>query len=558
MNKLISDELYNILSQISDQDFDSKHIIEVFRNELPKFAPQYGFVRLKSCVFEPIKRSSEMQVTETMIYDASNGADVNEIGVEFPIGNGGRVIVSTAIAKDAVWTEELKKVNYVLNRLVYLLLGRANSMQMLAQMRMYDQLTGIPNENTLTQFMGQTIGQGRFHHYYTNFLNIKNMKLINNRYGKPAGDAVMYGFAHAINDFAQQTGNGIAARLGGDNYLAFIEDSKENAFLEFLQKIVVDYKKEDGQVIPIKVDSRLGYYQIQPRDGIQDAMHNSDFAAKLSKNEEQPDVLQFEETMKFQMLKMRQLEQSIPDAIKNREFVVYYQPKADISDAEQFRFYGAEALVRWAKDGQIVAPGEFIPVLEKSGLVTELDFYVLEQVCVDIKDWLTRGMEPVKISSNFSRRHLQNPEFANQVEEIIKKHGVDSKYIEIEITESYDDEDLQALTRFEQRMHTLGVDLSVDDFGSGFSSLKMIKKIVADTIKLDKSIVDDIGDGGADDIIISHIIHMINCLGKNLIAEGVETKEQADFLRENGCHHIQGFLFARPCPKEEFETYFEN
>lgn len=225
---------------------------------------------------------------------------------------------------------------------------------------------------------------------------------------------------------------------------------------------------------------------------------------------------------------------------------MYYQPKVDISNTSDIKVNGAEALVRWKKDGEMVSPGEFIPVLEKNGLITLVDFYVLEQVCMDINRWIEQGIQPIKVSSNFSRRHLQDGDFADKVEEIIKKYNVDPKYIEIEITESYDDEDMQALSKFEKRMHELGIDLSVDDFGSGFSSLKMIKNIVADTIKLGKSIIDGIGNDGSEEIIVSHIIMMILHLGKNVIAEGVETEQQAAFLRKNGCNNIQGFLYGRP------------
>jgi len=555
MERLVSKKFYNILSQISDEEINAEQIFSVFRKEVPNVAIKTDVVLFKASIYEPVRRSSEMNITEVELYNATNGEASNDIEWVFPTSNGGRVVVTAGIKKNADWNEDIKEDIYTLARIIYLLVGRAKTMGDLFNLMFFDQLTGISNETGLTKFMGKAIAQGRFTNYCTNFLNIKNMKLINSRYSDAAGDAVMHGYAKAISTFAGERGNGIAARLGGDNFLAFIDKEHEDEFLKFINNIEIPFTKLDGKEIKIKVDTRLGYYDIKPGDGINEAMRNSDVASKLARKTNYPDCVHFEEKMKTHILKMRQLEQNIPYAIENKEFVVYYQPKVDISMEGIFVINGAEALVRWIKDGEIISPGEFIPVLEKSGLVLLVDYYVFEQACIDINDQLARGLQPVKVSTNFSRRQLQDSDFADKVEAIVKKHNIDTRYLEIEITESYDDEDMYALSNFEKRMHELGINLAVDDFGSGFSSIKMIKNIVADTIKLDKSIIDGIGEGGADDIIISNIIKMINDLGKNVIAEGVETEKQAHFLRKNGCNNIQGFLFAKPCAREEYEKY---
>ncbi len=556
MERLVSSDFYNILSQVSDQDLNGEHIYDVFRRELPKIAEHYGFVLMRACLYEPIKRSRDMNVQEIELYNVTDGKECNILELEYPTSNGGRVVVTSGISNDSFWTEELKEDNYVLSRLIFLLVGRAKTMNALLDLTFFDQMTGIANETGLNRFMGKTMAQGRFAQYASNFLNIKNMKLLNSRYGEDAGNAVMFGFANAINEFAEKQCNGIAARLGGDNFLAFVEASKEEEFIQFVNQIVIPYKTGSGRTIDIHVEARIGYYYIKVGDGINEAMRNADVAIKQARKNSM-DIVKFEETMKIQMLRIKQLEQNVPNAIANKEFVVFYQPKVDISDENHYVLNGAEALVRWMNDGEMISPAEFVPVLERSGLISLIDYYVLEQICEDINDWIARGLKPVKVSSNFSRRHLQDSEFAERVMAIINKHHVDPKYIEIEITESYDNEDMQALMRFEQKMHEFGVELAVDDFGSGFSSLKMIKNIVADTIKLDKSIIDGIGSNGPDDIIISHIIKMIECLGKNVIAEGVETREQAHFLRENGCSNIQGFLFSKPVAKDSFEKFMK-
>lgn len=556
MSRLASNDLYRILSQISDQNFEPSHIFGVFKKELPKFVEQYGITLLKATIYEPVRKSIKMTVNDIVLYDACVENETNRIELEFKIANGGKVVITTALSPNSIWTEEAKEDNYVISRLIFLLVGRAKTMSSLKTIMFTDRLTGISNEASLGQFMSNTISEGNFANYCSNFVNIKNMKVINSRYSDAIGNIILTGYAQKLNSFATERGNGIAARLGGDNFLIFINADTEDDFLEFIKEVYIPYTSCDD--VPVKVEARVGYYFIKNGDGINDAMSNADIASKLARNDTYPDFVKFEESMMIHTLKMRQLEQNIPDAIKNREFVIYYQPKADISIEGNYKTNGAEALVRWVKDGEMISPGEFIPALEKSGLVSMIDYYVLEQVCSDINKWISMGLKPVKVSSNFSRRHLHDAMFADKVEAIIKKHNVDPSLIEIEITESYEAEDMEALKRFEQRMHLLGVELSVDDFGSGFSSIRMIKNIVSDTIKIDKSIIDGVGDNGSDDIIISHIISMINSLGKKIVAEGVETEKQAKFLRMNNCMNIQGFLYARPCAEDVFVGYLEK
>lgn len=555
MGRVASKELYKILSQISDQDFEPAHIFGVFRKEVPEIANHHGIVLLKASIYEPIIKSMKLNVKDIELYKTHIENDSNKIELEFHIVNGGKVVVTTVLEPDRIWTEDAKEDNYVLARLIFLLVGRAKTMASLKNIMFTDRLTGISNEASLGQFMRETIAKGDFDNYCSNFVNIKNMKVINSRYSDINGNIILAGYAQQLHSFATKRGNGIAARLGGDNFLVFIKEEKEKDFLEFIKNIYVSYPNCED--VPVKVEARVGYYFVKNGDGINEVMSNADIASKLARNDAYSDQLQFEESMMIHTLKMRQLEQNIPDAIKNREFVVYYQPKADISEEGNYTTNGAEALVRWVKDGEMISPAEFIPALEKSGLVSMIDYYVLEQVCVDINKWIEMGLKPVKISSNFSRRHLHDNMFADKVEAIIKKYNVDPSLIEIEITESYEAEDMEALKRFEQRMHLLGVELSVDDFGSGFSSIRMIKNIVSDTIKIDKSIIDGIGENGSDDIIISHIISMINSLGKKVIAEGVETEKQANFLRQNNCMNIQGFLYARPCAEDIFIEYLK-
>jgi EAL domain-containing protein (putative c-di-GMP-specific phosphodiesterase class I) len=243
-------------------------------------------------------------------------------------------------------------------------------------------------------------------------------------------------------------------------------------------------------------------------------------------------------------------------ALLNEEFVVYYQPKVDLNNNQ---LCGCEALVRWVKDGKVMPPMEFIPVLEREGSVCKLDFYVFEKVCRDINQWLRQGIEPVRISTNFSKAHLHNRSFADDIVSIMRKYEVDSRYLEVELTEMSGYEDYDALSVFVDEMKDYGVKTSIDDFGTGYSSLNLLKDLNVDVIKLDKSFLNNIEKKGeSDEIVIKSIIKMVTDLNMKVIAEGVETVEQAEFLKDAECCMAQGFLFDKPLPRDEFEKRLKD
>ena len=238
------------------------------------------------------------------------------------------------------------------------------------------------------------------------------------------------------------------------------------------------------------------------------------------------------------------------DAIKNKEFLVYYQPKVDMTTN---KLCGCEALVRWMHDGKLIPPFSFIPILEDEGYITELDFYVFEKVCEDISVWVSKGIEPVRISSNFSKLHLKNKRFAEDVLETIAKYNVDKKYIEIELTESSGYDDFEAMTQFVNKMKVESIHTALDDFGTGYSSLSLLKDLDIDVVKLDKSFL----NGANTDLqkqMIENIIKMIRDLHHDVICEGVETEQQAQFLKSVKCFMAQGYLYDKPLPHDDFES----
>lgn len=551
MSKIVSKEFQDFFERIPDGERNVDVILDVFSQYVPDLAKSCDLCFLKTVIiYENGLNPSVKQ--EIILLDMERPSLVEkQKDVVYHLDNGGMVRITAAVSSDRDWDEETEQDFLFLSKMLYFVYGRAKVMKQLFDVSYTDKMTGVANEEQLYRYMGRLLEAGTFAEYSSNFVNIKNMKLFNEVYGTGLGDQILISYANKLKEFVGKTG--CVSRLGGDNFLVLIQKEREDDFLLFLRELCVEIVLPGDRIEFVKVDTRLGYYNLNPGDTISEAMNHSSIALNLAKKNQNENVIMYHDSMKYEMIKMRQLEDSIPDAIENREFVVFYQPKVRLLENNDYVLYGGEALVRWNKDGHMISPGDFVPILERNGLITEIDYYVFETVCQHIKKWELDALTPVCISTNFSRRHLRDPRFADKIEEIVHVYHVNPSYLEIEITESYDEEDLEALTKFEQRMHALGIRLAMDDFGSGFSSLKMLKDMAADTVKLDKSIIDGVGGQNKEDgIIVSHMIRMIHSLGKDLIAEGVERQEQSDFLKENGCVHIQGFLYGRPMPETEF------
>lgn len=259
----------------------------------------------------------------------------------------------------------------------------------------------------------------------------------------------------------------------------------------------------------------------------------------------------YAENLKETLIEERDIEQEMHDALKNEQFKVYLQPKIELSTT---KIVGAEALVRWQhpKKG-LISPGVFIPIFEKNGFITELDMFVFTQVCKNFKRWENESFPTFPISINLSRVHLENPDFISELERITKEYEIEPNLIEIELTESAIFDNTKILFKIMQTLKSVGFKISMDDFGSGYSSLNMLKDMPIDVLKLDRQFFITVGDAKKSQIVVSSIVQMAKQLDIKVVSEGVETVEQAEFLRFIGCDMAQGFLFARPMPIEEYE-----
>ena len=247
------------------------------------------------------------------------------------------------------------------------------------------------------------------------------------------------------------------------------------------------------------------------------------------------------------------LEERLKNGIKNNEFVIYLQPKFDTNTG---KLAGAEALIRWNRDGKLVMPNIFIPLFEKYELITELDTYVLENICRLQQQWRKQEYNIVPISVNESRLHLYNENHINDLIDLVNKYNVQPNTIELEMTETTVVNNVELAKEAEKNVHKLGFIVSMDDFGTGYSSFSMLKNINIDVLKMDKSFFDDVLESRRGKIIIEAVIEMSHKLNIKVVAEGIETKEQVEYLKNIKCDMIQGYYFEKPMTIEKFEEKY--
>ena len=337
-----------------------------------------------------------------------------------------------------------------------------------------------------------------------------------------------------------------------NNIIALIKKDNIEEFLKFKKLIEIPIFSDIQDYISF--DIRTGIYNVKNGDEAKNSIEKSLIALYMAEHVYKIEELVFTEEMEKTIIKEQRVLSLFPKALNNQEFTVFYQPKVDLNTNS---IYGTEALVRWQKAGKIISPGEFIPILERENILYQLDFYVLECVCKDIRRWIDEKLDPVKVSINFSKKSIRSSNFINDLMNILNKYQISSEYIEIELTETVETLDSENLINFVNIMRQNNINVSIDDFGTGYSSLNLIKNLSANTIKIDKSFIDNI-ENTKDSVVVRNIINIAKELGIEVMAEGTETLEQVNILHSMGCNKIQGYYFDKPLPVLEFEERLSN
>ena len=295
-----------------------------------------------------------------------------------------------------------------------------------------------------------------------------------------------------------------------------------------------------------------GIYFILPEDrDINSIIDRANIPHKMAKGGHKSSYAFYDNKIHDQEIKEKEMENTMFSSLENKEFIIYLQPKIELNTGE---IQGSEALVRWKRpDKGLIPPNEFIPFFEKNGFVINLDLYVLEEVCIYLRKWIDAGINPVTISVNVSRIHLYCNNFIETYKNIIDKYNIPAKYIELELTESIIFDNFDILIDIMNNLKKIGFLISMDDFGSGYSSLNMLKEIPMDILKLDQKFIMETYNSKRSKIIVTKVVEMAKELGMKVISEGVETEEQFELLKEVKCDMAQGYLFGKPMPIEEFE-----
>jgi len=421
----------------------------------------------------------------------------------------------------------------------------------------FDVLTSLPNRTLLADRLDRAIARGSTDGTSAAvlFLNLDRFKAINDASTRWIGDRVLTEIATRISVVGGR--NATIARLGGDEFVVVVEplDREAAAFSladDLLAAVARPISTASGE---ISLTASIGI-ALFPRDGItsEDLLRRADAAMTSAKARGGHAFELYAPERHARALREAALERALRLALERGELDVAYQP---IVDATSERVTGCEALARWTHDGVAIGPNEFVPIAEASGSIVALGAFVLERACREAKRWIAFGYDDFSMSVNISVRQFHDPAFAASVRRALEASGLEARHLQLEITESVY-LDAEASIKRLHELEQIGIGLSIDDFGTGFSSLAYLKRLPVDWLKIDRSFVEHITLDAADQAIVRVIVAVAENLGLRTIAEGVETIEQADFLRSIGCTRFQGYYFSRPLFARDFEAYLQQ
>lgn len=442
------------------------------------------------------------------------------------------------IAQSAQATEEGQKE-------LYLYSLRKMAEQNLEQNRI--PLTQLYNLRAYFYLCGEQMRMEPDKKYAVIVMDIAQFKAVNEFCGRDTGDEVLKVIARSMQRIELERADTISCHIRADVFSLFTSFEEEQELVEIVNRIIkdIDAFPVDCKILPafgICTSKQTGLNASFLKDCATTALNTI-------KGKFYASYAFFDDKMREEQLREKQIENEIVAALKNGDFALYIQPKVDMSNN---KIIGGEALVRWIHPQQgIISPGEFIPVLEKNGFIINVDDYIWERVFAFIRDLENSDIDPVPISINVSRVHAYDKKFCKTLCELRDKYQVNPAYIPLELTESAFLGDEQTMYSRMEYLRGLGFSISMDDFGTGYSTMKMLKNQPMDEVKIDREFISDL-ENNMSRVVISHTIRMLQEMNTSIIVEGVETETQKKFLLEHNCNRAQGFLFYKPMPAEEF------
>ncbi len=416
-----------------------------------------------------------------------------------------------------------------------------------------DELTGLKNRHWLEKNSHSLLLSDRYTQYAMISFDINRFDIINECYGRETGYEIIRNIAEGLKSF--QSEGVIAVRSKNDNFLCLLPYNTKEDLLRWINQIKRNYSSFQSEDKNILITMNFGVFMIPDgKADITSAIDNADTArheAEVAPNA----IVFYDDEMRDRLALEKAIENIQERALKDGEFQVYYQPKFDIRDDT---LTGAEALIRWSSmDKGFMVPSQFVPLFEKNGFIIQLDFFVMEEVCKMIRKRMDSNQKIVPISINQSRAHLTQSQYVQQLRDMVQKYNIPPKLIELELTETAFS-DAAAAKEILNQMKKIGFLTSIDDFGSGYSSLTLLNDIPLDILKIDKYFLTKSEDSERTRLIIEKIVEMAKLLKVIVICEGVEKQKHIDFLKQVGCYFAQGYFYSKPISQKSFESKLDD
>jgi len=576
--KLCSKEFFDFFMAIPDAMGSIEELSGYIAKNIAPVCDICGIGKIELCLNNP-KSPYEERIKDsiTMLYcyaDANGIADgyANHcVNHTYTTHSGGTAEVRFYPRKSAAWNGDDLKYLEFLSNIINTLCGKAGLAKLARISAVTDSLTGIANADGIDFFIKDCCEKNMETLYTAISVNIKNFKYFNEQFGVSYADIILKKYAQSIQDFLRK--DEICGRLNDDNYLAIIKNNRVDKFLDFISSVQLRLNIDDI-LNTFNIHAKICICPIAEKNNISTLIHNISIALNSAKGSPSNDRVWFQPSMLEDMQHDKELAGNFSKAIALREFDVYYQPKFHL---ESGKLCGCEALVRWNHNSSLLSPDNFLHVFEKDGTICALDLYVLEEVCIRLRAWIDAKITPVRVSINFSKVHLSNRFLAEDIMKVLNKYSIPPQYIEIELTEGSGYEDFTSLADFIKRIKNYGVYTSIDNFGTGFASLKLMSDLDINVIKLDRSFVTGITDSVLEhasvpyldgrtalkraknnEVIMKTIIDTAHALGIKVICAGIENKQQETLLKEHGCDMGQGFLYDKALAYDVFEKKLQG
>ncbi len=414
----------------------------------------------------------------------------------------------------------------------------------------YDYLTGLLNRFGLEKEVEKLIKQNKDLWSVFIFIDLDNFKEVNDTFGHNIGDILLQRFAKRLKLIADGK---IVGRLGGDEFIVFFQSSVEPEIKKMMENWIKQLSGNiqiDDQIIHITLTAGVTIKKSGQTD-FYDLLKESDISLYYGKKRGKKLFVIFDEVLRIKEERRILLTDILKKSLKNEDFYLVYQPVVNLKTG---RVDSVEALLRMKnKDIGEVSPSEFVPILEETGMIRDVGFWVLSEVCRQIKIWEKKGISKISVSVNIDIQQILDEGFVKNVTDILEKYGVEPHKIKFELTESEAMKFPDTVINVLNELHNIGIEISIDDFGTGYSSLSYLKMMPVSYIKIDRSFIKNIPISKGDNILVMSIINLSKSFGYKTIAEGVEKRSQVFFLQELGCDYLQGFYFSKPALPQQVE-----